>query len=52
MTEIFYILCNKIWKEIKWPVDWITSICVPIPKKGDVTEMQQQQNLIPSQSLQ
>ena len=52
VTEFFYLLCNKISKERKWPEDWITSIFVPIPKKGGCSGMQQQQNHIPSQSLQ
>ena len=38
VKEFFYILCNKIWKERKWPEDWIASIFVPIPKKGGIME--------------
>jgi len=27
-----------IWKDRKWPEDWITSVFVPIPTKGNVVE--------------
>ena len=38
VVEFFHVLCKKIWKDRKWPEDWITSVSVPIPKKGDVLE--------------
>ena len=38
VVEFFHVLCKKIWKDRKWPEDWITSVFVPIPKKGDVLE--------------
>ncbi|MDK7295911.1 reverse transcriptase family protein, partial [Lactobacillus jensenii] len=28
----------KIWKTQQWPQDWNRSICIPIPKKGNVKE--------------
>ena len=31
-------LCRKIWRTLKWPVDWKRSVYVPLPKKGDTRE--------------
>ena len=38
-VEAFYHnLCSKIWKEKVWPTDWMNSVFVPIPKKGDTMQ--------------
>ena len=29
-------LCNKIWTTGVWPEDWITSVFITLPKKGDL----------------
>ena len=36
--DIFWVLCNKIWREGKWPSEWCESIFVPIYKKGSPVE--------------
>ena len=37
-VSYFHKLCSKIWIEKKWPEDWINSVFVPIPKKGDTLQ--------------
>lgn len=32
--HILHLICNKIWKEGKWPKEWMESIYVPLHKKG------------------
>ena len=34
----FYKLCSLIWNKKEWPNDWLKSIFVPIPKKGDIQQ--------------
>lgn len=34
--DVYHLLINRIWTTEKWPLDWKTSIYVPIPKKGDL----------------
>ena len=34
----FYRLCTLIWNKREWPDDWVKSIFVPIPKKGDIQQ--------------
>ena len=36
--SIYHKLCTKIWKEEKWPSEWIKAVFVPIPKKGDLQQ--------------
>ena len=37
--EAFYHkLCCKVWNDQKWPADWVKSVFVPIPKKGDTLQ--------------
>ena len=31
-------LCNMVWEQEKWPVEWTRAVLVTIPKKGDLTE--------------
>ena len=31
----FHKLCTKVWNEKEWPDDWVKSVFIPIPKKGD-----------------
>ena len=28
-------ICQQIWKTQQWPQDWIRSVFIPIPKKGN-----------------
>ena len=32
-----WTLCNKIWQTGEWPEDWVSSMFITIPKKGDLT---------------
>ena len=34
----FHQLCTKIWNNTSWPEDWVNSMFVPIPKKGDTQQ--------------
>ena len=34
-VKVMYKLCIKIWKQCEWPEDWLPSLFVTIPKKGD-----------------
>jgi len=36
--EILTQLCQRIWISGKWPDDWKRSVYIPIPKKGDPRE--------------
>jgi len=36
--NIFTCLCQKVWESGVWPGDWMKSIFIPIPKKGDLKE--------------
>ena len=38
MITFFHKLCIAIWMKKEWPVDWVDSIFIPIPKKGDVLQ--------------
>ena len=31
-------ICQQIWKTQQWPQDWISSVFIPIPKKGNAKE--------------
>ena len=35
---MLYSICQQIWKTQQWPQDWIRSIFIPIPKKGNAKE--------------
>ena len=37
-VSYFHKLYSKRWMEKKWPEDWINSVFVPIPKKGDTLQ--------------
>ena len=34
-VKVMYKLCIKIWKQREWTEDWLASLLVTIPKKGD-----------------
>ena len=38
MVAFSHKLCTTIWIKKEWPVDWVNSIFIPIPKKGDVLQ--------------
>ena len=33
-------LCQKIWKEKKWPREWTQSLVIPLSKKGNLRQCQ------------
>ena len=35
---MLHSICQQIWKTQQWPQDWIWSVFIPIPKKGNVKE--------------
>ena len=37
-VKVLHSICQQIWKTQQWPQDWKRSICIPIPKKGNVKE--------------
>ena len=37
-VKVLYSICQKIWKTQLWPQDWIRSVFIPIPKKGNAKE--------------
>ena len=36
MTDIFLIICNKIWQSGEWPTLWTQSPIITLPKKGNI----------------
>ena len=37
-VKMLHSICQQIWKTQQWPQDWIWSVFIPIPKKGNVKE--------------
>ena len=37
-VKVLRSICQHIWKTQHWPQDWIRSIFIPIPKKGNAEE--------------
>jgi len=37
-VKVLYSICQQIWKTQQWPEDWIRSVFIPIPKKGNAKE--------------
>ena len=33
-------LCQKIWNQKQWPVEWTQSLVIPLPKKGNLRQCQ------------
>ena len=36
MSAALFNICNKIWKDGKWPENWTKSLVITLPKKGDL----------------
>ena len=36
MSTALLHICNKIWKNKKWPENWTKSLVITLPKKGDL----------------
>ena len=37
-VKVLHSVCQQIWKMQQWSQDWKRSVCIPIPKKGNVKE--------------
>ena len=37
-VKVLHSICEKIWKTQHWPQDWIRSVSILIPKKGNAKE--------------
>ena len=37
-VKVLHLICQQIWKTQQWPQDWIRSVFIPIPKKGNAKE--------------
>ena len=44
-VKVMYKLCIKIWKQCEWPEDWLASLFVTIPKKGDTMKCENNRTL-------
>ena len=38
VIKVLHSICQQIWKNQQWPLDWNTSVFIPIPKKGNAEE--------------
>ena len=38
-VKVFHSMCQQIWKTQQWPQDWKRSVVIPIPKKGNATQL-------------
>ena len=38
VVKVLHSICQQIWKTQQWPQDWIRSVFIPIPKKGNAKE--------------
>ena len=39
-VKVLHSICHQIWKTQQWPQDWKRSVFIPIPKKGNVKNIQ------------
>ena len=37
-VKVLHSICQQIWKNQQWPLDWKRSVFIPIPKKGNAKE--------------
>ena len=37
-NKVLHSVCQQIWKTQQWPLDWKTSVFIPVPKKGNAKE--------------
>ena len=40
-------VCQQIWKTQQWPQDWEKSVFIPIPKKGNAKNVQNDHTVAP-----
>ena len=36
--KVLHSICQQVWKIQQWPQDWIRSVFIPMPKKGNAKE--------------
>ena len=39
-VKVVHSICQQIWKTQQWPQDWKRSVFIPIPKKGNLKNVQ------------
>ena len=39
-VKVLHSRCQQIWKTQQWPQDWKRSVFIPIPKKGNIRNVQ------------
>ena len=37
-VKVLHSICQQIWKTQQWPQDWLKSVFISIPKKGNAKE--------------
>ena len=37
-VKVLHSICQQVWKIQQWPQDWIRSVFIPMPKKGNAKE--------------
>ena len=50
-VKVLHSICQQIWKTQQWPQDWIRSVLIPIPKKGNPQNAQTTTQLHSSHTL-
>ena len=50
-VKVLHSICQQIWKTQQWPQDWKRSVFIPIPKKGNVKNIQTTTQLHSSHTL-
>ena len=50
-VKVLHSICLQIWKTQQWPQDWKRSVFIPIPKKGNVKNIQTTSQLHSSHTL-
>ena len=50
-VKVLYSICQQVWKTQQWPQDWKRSVFIPIPKKGNVKNVQTTAQLHSSHTL-
>ena len=39
--KVLHSICQQIWKTQQWPQDWKRSVFIPVPKKGNAKEKEE-----------
>ena len=47
MHKVMHNLCIKIWNQCDLPEDWLASVFVTIPKKGDTMKCENNRTIAP-----